>query len=363
MKLERRSLSRLALPLKALVDRFAFATLVVALDRAAGPRQGRRPACSSAVGSRIGDASRRCWSALIQPIDAVAPAGRAASASWSRCATRTRACASRTAACSTGRARRRQLALENAALRQMLNCRGRRRAADRGHRRAWSPMPAGRSCTPCCSTPAPTRASPGGMAAVNERGLVGRVIEVGRRSARVLLLTDFNSRIPVMVEPSRDQAILAGDNTPRAGAVLPAAQPAPVGRRPGGHLGPRRRAAAGARGRRGQRDRRRQGRGRRRWSTGTAWTICACSSTPRCCRRSSSRSCSRRSTARRCRPATCRRRLRPRRPPPAARRSAERGDLAAPARRPAARAGAVRDRAARRADRRPAAARHRARSA
>jgi rod shape-determining protein MreC len=51
-----------------------------------------------------------------------------------------------------------------------------------------------------------------GMAAVNERGLVGRVIEVGRRSARILLLTDFNSRVPVMVEPARDQAILAGDN-------------------------------------------------------------------------------------------------------------------------------------------------------
>lgn len=51
------------------------------------------------------------------------------------------------------------------------------------------------------------------MAAVNERGLVGRVIEVGRRSARVLLLTDLNSRIPVMVEPSRNQAILQGDNS------------------------------------------------------------------------------------------------------------------------------------------------------
>ena len=52
-----------------------------------------------------------------------------------------------------------------------------------------------------------------GMAAVNDRGLVGRVIDVGRRSARLLLLTDLNSRIPVMVEPSRDQAILAGDNS------------------------------------------------------------------------------------------------------------------------------------------------------
>ena len=59
-----------------------------------------------------------------------------------------------------------------------------------------------------------------GMAAVNERGLVGRVIEVGRRSARILLLTDFNSRIPVMVEPSRDQAILAGDNSREPGLMF-----------------------------------------------------------------------------------------------------------------------------------------------
>jgi rod shape-determining protein MreC len=58
------------------------------------------------------------------------------------------------------------------------------------------------------------------MAAVNERGLIGRVIEVGRHSARVLLLTDFNSRIPVMVEPSRDQAILAGNNTRRPSLVF-----------------------------------------------------------------------------------------------------------------------------------------------
>ena len=88
-----------------------------------------------------------------------------------------------------------------------------------------------------------------GMAAVNERGLVGRVIEVGRRSARVLLLTDFNSRVPVMVEPSRDQAILAGDNSREPGLVFLPLQPAPGGRRAGGHLGQRWRAAARPRGR------------------------------------------------------------------------------------------------------------------
>jgi rod shape-determining protein MreC len=49
---------------------------------------------------------------------------------------------------------------------------------------------------------------------------VGRVTEAGRRSSRVLLLTDFNSRIPVMVEPSRDQAILAGNNTSRPALVF-----------------------------------------------------------------------------------------------------------------------------------------------
>ena len=52
-----------------------------------------------------------------------------------------------------------------------------------------------------------------GMAAMTPEGLAGRIIDVGRRSARVLLITDFNSRIPVVVERSGDQAILQGDNS------------------------------------------------------------------------------------------------------------------------------------------------------
>ena len=52
-----------------------------------------------------------------------------------------------------------------------------------------------------------------GQAAVNAEGLVGRVVEAGRRSARILLLTDLNSRIPVVVELTRVPAILAGDNS------------------------------------------------------------------------------------------------------------------------------------------------------
>lgn len=51
-----------------------------------------------------------------------------------------------------------------------------------------------------------------GMPALTPAGLVGRVVDVGRRSARILLITDFNSRVPVVVERSGDQAILEGDN-------------------------------------------------------------------------------------------------------------------------------------------------------
>ncbi len=54
-----------------------------------------------------------------------------------------------------------------------------------------------------------------GQIALDDRGLVGRVTELGTRSARVLLLTDMNSRVPVTLEGSRGRAILAGTNGPR----------------------------------------------------------------------------------------------------------------------------------------------------
>ena len=53
-----------------------------------------------------------------------------------------------------------------------------------------------------------------GQAVVNHDGLVGRVLETGKHTARVLLLTDLNSRIPVVLEESRDRTILRGDNSP-----------------------------------------------------------------------------------------------------------------------------------------------------
>lgn len=54
-----------------------------------------------------------------------------------------------------------------------------------------------------------------GQAVITSEGLAGRVVSAGQHSARILLLTDLNSRIPVVVESSRERAILAGDNTPR----------------------------------------------------------------------------------------------------------------------------------------------------
>jgi rod shape-determining protein MreC len=53
-----------------------------------------------------------------------------------------------------------------------------------------------------------------GQIALDERGLVGRITEVGSRTARVLLITDMNSRVPVILEGSRAHAILAGTNGP-----------------------------------------------------------------------------------------------------------------------------------------------------
>jgi rod shape-determining protein MreC len=54
-----------------------------------------------------------------------------------------------------------------------------------------------------------------GQVALDERGFVGRVTEVGSRSARVLLATDINSRVPVIIEGSRARAMMVGGNTAR----------------------------------------------------------------------------------------------------------------------------------------------------
>lgn len=54
-----------------------------------------------------------------------------------------------------------------------------------------------------------------GQAVVTGEGLAGRIISVGDSSARALLITDLNSRIPAVIEESRERAIVAGDNSGR----------------------------------------------------------------------------------------------------------------------------------------------------
>ncbi len=217
MKLEHRSLSRLALPLKALFDRFAFAALIM-LSLGLLLAGKADPTRLGAIGTRVSDAIVPLLGAVVEPIDATR---RAAAQIGELFALRQENAHLRAQneRLLEWQDTARRLALENAALRQMLNLQAgvapptavaARVVADAGGPFVHTVLVAAGADQGVVK----------GMAAVNERGLVGRVIEVGRRSARILLLTDFNSRVPVMVEPSRDQAILAGDNTREPGLIF-----------------------------------------------------------------------------------------------------------------------------------------------
>lgn len=52
-----------------------------------------------------------------------------------------------------------------------------------------------------------------GWATTDGLGLVGRISGVGQNSSRVLLLTDPESRVPITIQPSGQNAVLSGDNT------------------------------------------------------------------------------------------------------------------------------------------------------
>jgi rod shape-determining protein MreC len=217
MKLERRSLSRLALPLKAMADRFAFAALV-AISIALLILGKANLSLFTTINTRVSDALIPIMAALSQPIEAsrhlVQAVGEMAAIyeenarlrqqnqrliEWQNVA--------------------RSLALENQALRGALNM---EHAAER------PTLVAGRVVADAGGPFVHTvlvdvgrkHGVVVGMAAVNDQGLAGRVIEVGGRSARLLLLTDFNSKVPVMVEPSRDQAVLSGDNSREPGLIF-----------------------------------------------------------------------------------------------------------------------------------------------
>ncbi len=52
-----------------------------------------------------------------------------------------------------------------------------------------------------------------GYAVINGDGLVGRTVDAGASVARVLLLNDLNSRIPVLVGPAGVRGLASGDNS------------------------------------------------------------------------------------------------------------------------------------------------------
>ncbi|MDF2781082.1 MAG: cell shape-determining protein MreC [Geminicoccaceae bacterium] len=217
MKLEHRSLSRLAVPLKALVDRFAFGTLIVASIALliVGKADVR---ILEAVNTRISDLLAPALEVVVQPINASRRMARTIGELVALRAENVRL-REQNERLLEWQGVARQLALENAALRQLLSAN-----VEDEHPTAVTARVVADAGGPFVQTvivnAGADQGVAKGMAAVNERGLVGRVIEVGRRSARILLLTDFNSRVPVMVEPSRDQAILAGDNSREPGLTF-----------------------------------------------------------------------------------------------------------------------------------------------
>ena len=125
-------------------------------------------------------------------------------------------------------------------------------------------------CATCWSTPARATASQRGQAAMTGDGLVGRVAEVGQRTARILLLTDLNSHIPVMIEGTQRARRARWRQFGRAPARLSPAEDRGARRRPNRQQRQRRSLPAGHAGRR-----RRLGRGRNRARRALCRTVAA----------------------------------------------------------------------------------------
>lgn len=53
-----------------------------------------------------------------------------------------------------------------------------------------------------------------GQIAISDKGVVGRIENIGNIYSKIILISDINSKIPVMIERSRARGILSGDNTP-----------------------------------------------------------------------------------------------------------------------------------------------------
>lgn len=59
-----------------------------------------------------------------------------------------------------------------------------------------------------------------GQAVIDDRGLIGRIYLTGERTSWVILLSDLDSRVPVMIEPSNRRALMTGDNSTAPALLL-----------------------------------------------------------------------------------------------------------------------------------------------
>ena len=210
--------------------------------------------------AELGDGRRRagarCAVAAGSPLSMQRPTAYAAS---SPSITTTCGLPRRMRGCSAGSRSRSNLSAENAQLRELLKAGARTRGLlchGAGHRQFGRRL--------CSQRDGQCRHDNGvarGQAAITGEGLVGRVSEVGSRAARILLITDLNSRVPVVVEGyARQRAMLAGDNSERPSLRYLRCRRSDTDRRPHRHLGRRRRLPAGAAGRRRRQPRRRSAR-------------------------------------------------------------------------------------------------------
>jgi rod shape-determining protein MreC len=206
------SISRVAVPVKALLNRFSF--LVLLAFAATLMIVGRiEPEAVSGLRGVVVDAAAPVLDALSRPVES---ANRVVAEVEGLLALREENAELLRA---VERLRRwelaaRQLEHENAALRDLLSLRLESRPA------FISARVIGDSGSAFVRTLL-VNAGAGdgverGQAAITGAGLVGRVVEVGRRASRILLVTDLNSRVPVLVEATRQRAVLAGDNSATA---------------------------------------------------------------------------------------------------------------------------------------------------
>lgn len=198
-------------PFRVWSQRFAFVLLVLAavgmivLNRA-------DPTFLMRFRTSVTDAAAPALDLLSKPVDAVAAVGRDLR-HMTELRTENERLRAQLAELRRWRERARQLKSENAAFRAMLNY-----VPDAPSHYVTARVIADSGSAFVRSMLVHAGARQGvrnGQAAINGEGLVGRIVDVGERSARILLITDLNSRIPVVVDGSHDRAILAGDNSPQ----------------------------------------------------------------------------------------------------------------------------------------------------